>query len=127
MLCVVSLSLSFFFDFLDIETDNFLVESILDFVKETVNPDVTEEDIEDYREDFERLTCDVDNNTRLLDECNLPSLLAIIAHTYKEDIVIDEWFMDFFKNNNTYTRNQKENYLNMKASLEDYIKQSEVA
>ena len=40
---------------------------------------------------------------------------------------MDEWFVDFFKNNNTYTRNQKENYLNMKASLEDYIKQSEVA
>lgn len=111
-------------EFLLINKEDLEEVDILEFVKENVNSETTQEDIEDYREDLERLTCDVDNDTRLLDEYNLPSLLSIIAYTYKEDIIIDEWFVDFFKNNNTYTRNQKENYLNMKASLEDYIKQS---
>ena len=114
-------------EFLLINKEDLEEVDILEFVKENVNSETTQEDIEDYKEDLERLTCDVDNDTRLLDEYNLPSLLAIIAYTYKEDIIMDEWFVDFFKNNNTYTRNQKENYLNMKASLEDYIKQSEVA
>ena len=111
-------------EFLLINKEDLEEVDILEFVKENVNSETTQEDIEDYKEDLERLTCDVDNDTRLLDEYNLPSLLSIIAYTYKEDIIIDEWFVDFFKNNNTYTRNQKENYLNMKASLEDYIKQS---
>lgn len=114
-------------EFLLINKEDLEEVDVLNFVKENVNSEATQEDIEDYREDLERLTCDVDNDTRLLDEYNLPSLLSIIAYTYKEDIIIDEWFVDFFRNNNTYTRNQKENYLNMKASLEDYIKQSEVA
>lgn len=114
-------------EFLLINKEDLEEVDVLNFVKENVNSETTQEDIEDYREDLERLTCDVDNDTRLLDEYNLPSLLSIIAYTYKEDIIIDEWFVDFFRNNNTYTRNQKENYLNMKASLEDYIKQSEVA
>ena len=114
-------------EFLLINKEDLEEVDVLKFVKENVNSETTQEDIEDYREDLERLTCDVDNDTRLLDEYNLPSLLSIIAYTYKEDIIIDEWFVDFFRNNNTYTRNQKENYLNMKASLEDYIKQSEVA
>lgn len=114
-------------EFLLINKEDLEEVDVLKFVKENVNSETIQEDIEDYREDLERLTCDVDNDTRLLDEYNLPSLLSIIAYTYKEDIIIDEWFVDFFRNNNTYTRNQKENYLNMKASLEDYIKQSEVA
>ena len=114
-------------EFLLINKEDLEEVDVLMFVIENVNSETTQEDIEDYREDLERLTCDVDNDTRLLDEYNLPSLLSIIAYTYKEDIIIDEWFVDFFRNNNTYTRNQKENYLNMKASLEDYIKQSEVA
>lgn len=114
-------------EFLLINKEDLEEVDVLKFVKENVNSETTQEDIEDYREDLERLTCDVDNDTRLLDEYNLPSLLSIIAYTYKEDIIIDEWFVDFFRNNNTYTRNQKENYLNMKTSLEDYIKQSEVA
>ena len=114
-------------EFLHIDKEDLEEVDAFEFIKENVNSETTQEDIEDYREDLERLTCDVDNDTRLLDEYNLPSLLSIIAYTYKEDIIIDEWFVDFFRNNNTYTRNQKENYLNMKASLEDYIKQSEVA
>lgn len=114
-------------EFLLINKEDLEEVDILGFVKENVNSETTQEDIEDYKEDLERLTCDVDNDTRLLDEYNLPSLLAIIAYTYKEDIIMDEWFVDFFKNNNTYTRNQKENYFYMKTSLENYIKQSEVA
>ena len=114
-------------EFLLINKEDLEEVDVLEFVKENIDLNTTQEDIEDYKEDLERLTCDVDNDTKLLDEYNLPSLLAIIAYTYKEDIIIDEWFVDFFKNTNTYTRNQKENYLKMKTNLEDYIKKSEVA
>ena len=89
----------------------------LAFIKENVSPDITEEDIANYKEDLEVLSLDVDNNTELLDKENEVSLLAMIAYSYITDMVIDEWFKDYFEKNNTYNRNQKENYIHMRDSF----------
>lgn len=109
------------YEFLHINKEDLKEVDVLDFVKENVNSEITEEDITDYKEDFEILTLDIDNSSKLLEERNLPSLIAIIAYTYKEDIRIDKWLVDFFKQNNTYTLNQKQNYLHMKKDLDNYI------
>lgn len=114
-------------DFLDIETDNFLVESVLDFVKENVNPEVTSEDISDYEEDFEIITLDVDSNSRLLNEENKPSLIAMVAYGYKNDIIIDDWMIHYMNSNTMYLNNQKKNFLHMVDDLENYLVEKVVA
>ena len=114
-------------EFLLINKEDLEEVDILEFVKENVNSETTQEAIDFYNDILNDLTLNVDNNTQLLEEHNIPSLLAIVAYCCKEDINIDDWFVDFFEKNNTYIRNQKENYLKMKTSLEDYIKNVEVA
>ncbi len=109
------------YEFLHINKEDLEEVDILDFVKENVSLEVTGEDIADYKDDFEILTLDLDNSSKLLEERNRPSLIAIIAYGYKEDIRIDKWFTDFFKRNNTYILNQKQNYLHMKSNLDKYI------
>ena len=113
-------------EFLHINKEDLEEVDAFEFIKENVNSDVLQEDIDFYNDILNDLTLNVDNNTQLLEEHNIPSLLAIVAYSCKEDINIDDWFVDFFGKNNTYIRNQKENYLKMKTSLEDYIKNIEV-
>lgn len=91
----------------------------LEFVKMCVDDDVTDADIMDYEEDLDVVTLDVDNNSKLLDEVNHKSLIALIAYAYKMDEDIDDWFKDYFKRTNTYEIDQKRNYLHMR---NDFIK-----
>lgn len=111
------------------ETENILntVEnnevSTLDFIKENANPDVDSVDVECYEDDFETYTTEVDNNTSLMDEKNRLSMIALIAYAYKEekDKKLQEWFIDFFKRNNTYIRNQMDNFVFMRNDLNKFI------
>ena len=112
---------SLLLEYLHINKNNSEEVSILDFIKENVNQEVENRDIQDYQEDFEILTLDVDNENKLCDKENRLSLLAIIAYGYKEDIRIDNWFLDYFKRNSTYKRNQKENFMHMKKDLDRFI------
>lgn len=112
---------SFMLEYLHISEKNTEEISILDFIRENVNPEVENRDIYDYQEDFEILTLDVDNGNNLYNQENRLSLLAIIAYGYKEDIKIDNWFYDYFKRNSTYQKNQKQNFLKMKKDLNDFI------
>lgn len=86
----------------------------LEFVKMCVDDGVTDADILDYEEDLDVVTLDVDNNSKLLDEVNHKSLIALIAYAYKIDEDIDDWFKDYFKRTNTYEIDQKRNYLHMR-------------
>lgn len=86
----------------------------LEFVKSCVDDGVTDADILDYKEDLDVVTLDVDNNSKLLDEVNHKSLIALIAYAYKMDEDIDDWFKDYFKRTNTYEIDQKRNYLHMR-------------
>lgn len=99
------------------------VISILDFVKENVNPNVTDDDIKDYEEDLEVLSLEVDNNSNFLERLNHHSLIALIAHTYQNDIIgLEKWFPDFFERNPVFKIDQVENYLYMKRDLEEYVR-----
>lgn len=110
-------------EFLHINQEDLKEVDVLEFLKENIDDAITEEDIEDYEEDLDILELDVDNSNHLLDKNNKPSLIAMIAYGYKEDKTIDSWFIDFFKRNNTYNRNQKENYLYMVNDLEKYLEE----
>lgn len=105
-----------------IEMEEMKEADILEFIRENVNSEATEEDLEYYEADFDKLSLEVDNNTKLMDVCNRISLLAVIAYGYKEDIILDHWFVDFFHRSKTYNRDQSANYLQMKQDLEQFLK-----
>ena len=107
------------------ENDEFEESSILDFVKNNVNPDTTEEDIEEYEEFYEDdLKIEVDNSSKLLEESNTKSMLALIAYVMNSNIKLNtfkKWLVNFFAQNNTYKTNQTENYIYMRNSLQKMI------
>lgn len=114
-------------EFLEVKSEDLEQVSPLKFVRDNVDSETTQEDIEDYEGDLEILSLDVDNDSKLLDDMNKPSLIAMVAYGYINDVSIDSWFKNYFENNNTYLLNQKENYLHMKADFEKFLSKSEVA
>lgn len=107
-------------DFLHIDKEDLEEVSMLDFVKENVNPDVTNEDVEFYSEILDDITLEVDNDTKLLDEHNRPSLIALVGYACQNEIddKLVEWIKNFFVNNAMYILNQRENFTYMKNSLQ---------
>ena len=104
----------------EVERDEIEEFSVLNFVKENVNPDTTEEDIEFYSDVLDDLTLEVDNNTRLLDEYNRPSLIALVGYACENecDDLLGEWIKNWFATNTMYIFNQLENYKLMLQSLQ---------
>lgn len=94
----------------------------LDFVKENVNLEITEEDIADYEQFYEDdVKIEVDNSSKLLDDNNTNSMLALIAYVMNSNIklnVFKKWLVDFFNENDTYNSDQKSNYIFMRDSLQ---------
>lgn len=110
--------------YLHINEEDLEEVSILEFVKENVKPDATEEDVEFYFDILDDLTLEVDNNTKLLDEHNKPSLVALVGYACEEDKdgYLEEWIKNWFNKNSTYLLNQTENYLHMKENFEQINK-----
>ena len=92
----------------------------LDFVKECVDKNVTDIDISYYEDDLNTITKDV--QSKLLDEVNRKSLIAVIAYAYMQDENYEEWFENYFKRVDTYDVDQKKNYLNMRNDLISFNK-----
>ena len=93
--------------------------NIVDFVRENVSPDVSDGDVELYSEILDDIILEVDNNTKLLDEHNRPSLVALVGYACQNEIddKLVEWIKEFFVKNFTYKLNQVENFTYMKNSL----------
>lgn len=104
-------------EFLNIEHENIEELSVIDFVKENIDNSVTEEDIEQYEEVLDALTLKVDNNSRLMNKKNRTSLVGVVAYSFKNDVDIDDWFVDYFNRENFYIRNQRKNFLHMVEDL----------
>lgn len=91
--------------------------------------------IEDVREDmsvYEDTLTDLRDNairdgSKLLNEENRLSLLAMVAYSYKHDIDLDEWMEEYAANNNTYFVDQKKNFYHMIEDLNKYTKRKAVA
>lgn len=104
-------------EFLLIKREDLEEVNTLDFVKENVKSDATEEDVEFYSDILDDLTLEVDNNTKLLDEHNRPSLLALIGYACENDIDLDDWIKQWFVANTMYVLNQKRNFEIMRDSI----------
>lgn len=108
-------------EFLHINKEDLKEINVVDFVKENVNPYVTDEDVDFYCELLDDLTVEVDNDTKLLDEHNRPSLVALVGYACQNDIddKLVQWIKSFFVNNAMYILNQRENFIYMKKSLQN--------
>lgn len=105
-------------EFLLINKEDLEEVDTLEFVKENVKSDATGEDVQFYSDVLDDLTLNVDNNTKLLDKHNRPSLVALVGYACENDIDLDEWIKQWFIVNSNYILNQKQNYLQMVASLQ---------
>ena len=86
-------------------------KSILEFLRDTVSPGITQEDFSLYQEILEDLSLNVDHSSKLLEEANRPSLLALVAYSIEMDMDLDIWIVEFFKKNAAYCSNQAEKEL----------------
>lgn len=83
------------------------------------------EDIDFYNQSLDEL---LDNTVRiesnLRHEDNRPSLLAMMVYSYEMDVDLDNWLTEY-STNNSYKKNQRENFLHMKKDLQNYINKRE--
>jgi DNA-directed RNA polymerase specialized sigma24 family protein len=94
----------------------------LEFVRENIGSEKTEEDVELYLSIFDEWTLDIDNTSKLINLDNLPSLIGIVGYAcdLECDDIAQSWFVEFAKKNSTYNVEQKENYLHMKDDLDGF-------
>ncbi len=111
----------FLYDFLHIDDNDLEKVDVLAFVKENINIDVTQEDIDFYGDIFKDLALKVNRHSKLLDKCNKPSWIAFIGYACEHDINLDRWFVNYIKNHNEYIRDQRENLQSMIKDLENDI------
>ncbi len=112
----------FMYEFIGIRQEECEEMDFLDFVRENVKKDTTQEDIDFYCDMLEDLTLEVNDHTKLLDKSNRVSLIALIAYACENDIDLDKWLIDYFEAHNTYIKNQKKNYLKMVTDLEKAVR-----
>lgn len=99
-------------NYLGVENLNLEEVTALDIVREHVKKDVTEEDVDFYSDVLNDLTIEVRNDTRLLEDANRPSLLALVGYACENecDDKLTEWIKVWFASNTSYILNQRKNY-----------------
>ncbi len=95
------------------------------FLAENLNmsPQAIRVDMDLYNESLNLLleeTVRVDS--RLRNQENRASLLAMMAYSYREDKDLDAWMADYAKNNNTYLADQQKNFISMRNDFEKYCR-----
>lgn len=114
-------------EFLGISKPEFDSEEVLAFVREHVSPDIMPEDISQYSEVLDALMKKSNGDTKLMEDSNRPSLIAIVAYSFKIDIDLDDWISYYCSRNNNYISDQAENYLYMRNDLQQFLKLENVA
>lgn len=100
------------------------------FVAEMVELPVSDikEEMDCYEETLDGLESNaIRDGSKLLDQANRMSLLAMVAFSYKHDVDLDEWLADYATNNNTYFVDQRKNYLHMVNDFKQYQKRMAIA
>ena len=104
---------------------NALCETVEEFISQNVDIPIEEVETDLYRDtlkDLENTT--IKDGSKLLDEKNQLSLLAMVAYSFKHDVDLDNWMLEYAKNNNTYFVDQKKNYLHMLGDFTNYMDRS---
>lgn len=112
-------------EFLHIDNDNSSQSNIESFISQNlgINVEAIQTDMDFYNESLnELLDNTVKIDSKLRNEENRFSLLAMMVYSYKEDKDLDEWMTEYARRNNTYFIDQKKNFLHMKNDFEKYLK-----
>ena len=112
-------------EFLHIDNDNSSQSNIESFISQNlgINVEAIQTDMDFYNESLnELLDNTVKIDSKLRNEENRFSLLAMMVYSYKEDKDLDEWMTEYARRNNTYFIDQKKNFLHMKNDFEQYLK-----
>lgn len=96
-------------------------EEIEQFVTDVTSVEVDEDRMELFSSMLDDYTVEVDNSSKLLEKENRLSLLSLVAYSFEKEIELKDWFIDYFNKNNTYIKDQKENYLVMKNDVDNFI------
>lgn len=86
-------------------------DNVISFIAETVDMDVEDiqSDIDFYEESLNKLKDDtIKDGSKLLNQGNHFSLLAMMVYSYKEDKDLEEWMTQYAAKNNSYFRPEKE-------------------
>ena len=82
------------------------------------------EDMDIYNEDLDGLLeKTVKLDSKLRNGENRPSLLAMVAYSYKKDLILDDWMKQYAAENHTCFADQKKNFLQMKKDFNQYCKE----
>ena len=109
-----------------IKIDGDKASDILGFVHGNVTSLATLEDVEQYAEVLQTLARNI-GQSKLWEDGNMPSLVAIVSWSFEHDIDLDDWIADYCSRNDSYIDDQARNYGIMREDLEQYIKQAAVA
>lgn len=110
-------------DFLHKKEEDTEIKSDEMFISENTGIEIesVKEDIDFYNKTLNDLTTrTIIDGSKLLDNQNRISLLAMVAYSYKTDKDLDEWLKKYAENNNTYLADQKRNFLRMRSDFERY-------
>ena len=69
----------------------------------------------------------IKDGSKLLNPDNRLSLLALVAYSIEMEIDLDDWMLEYARDNNTYFMDQRKNFLHMKQDFEKYLKKKVVA
>lgn len=115
-------------EFLHIKDNKeFCISNMEEFIAENLDADIEEisEEIDFYNESLDTLLENrVKVDSKLRQEQNRPSLLAMLVYSYKKEVDIDleQWLEEYAVNNNTYFIDQRRNFLHMKNDFNQYLK-----
>lgn len=102
-------------------------ESLEGFIARSLNVEVgsISEEMDFYNESLDiLLEKTVKVGSRLRQEQNRPSLLALMVYSYREDVDVDleRWLEEYAARNDTYFADQRKNFRHMKKAFEQYLK-----
>lgn len=89
------------------------------FCSDILHKEILDEDIELFKNVLHADTKDVDPDVPLLEDDNMPSLIAMVAWSYQEekDRTLDKWLPAYIKKTNEYKKNQAENFKDMRVAF----------
>lgn len=110
-------------EFLHINKEDLEEVDVLENIKQNINQETTQEDIELYEEMCEDYFVEVEECSSMRAAYNLPSMIMLVAYACKaeQDESIKSWIVDFDRRNTTSIRNQIENYLYMKRDFDRFV------
>lgn len=107
------------------ETDNGICDTENEsFIADILSMDINEviENMDVYNEDLDCLTSKtIRDGSKLLDDANRKSLLAMLVYAYERDVSLEEWLEQYAAKNNMYFPDQRKNFLHMKKEFINYI------